>query len=77
MGFLSGIFGNQKQQDKVEELPWHVLQSIAQLNEIDEKSKDNLVVIFKHSTRCPTSGMALRAFEQGFSQEHEGVHLYF
>lgn len=77
MGFLSGIFGSQKQQKEVKELPWHVLQSIGQLNEIDEKSKDKLVVVFKHSTRCATSSMALRAFQQGFNPEQDNVDLYF
>ena len=36
------------------------LTDIVQLNEIDEKSKSKTQVLFKHSTRCSVSRMAMK-----------------
>lgn len=44
-------------------MKWIELHHTQQLNEIIEKSKSEPIIIFKHSTRCPISSMALNRFE--------------
>ncbi len=66
MGLLSGLFGSKVKKEPQKQLPWHLLENETQLEEIEAISKEKLVVIFKHSSRCGTSRMALRGFEQGF-----------
>ena len=46
---------------------WIALTDINQLNLIIEESNSKPVVIFKHSTRCIISKMALRGFESDYN----------
>lgn len=46
---------------------WIALTDIDQLNLIIEESNSKPVVIFKHSTRCIISKMALRGFESDYN----------
>ena len=48
---------------------WNHLKSIDQLEEIKTQSLDTPVVIFKHSTRCSISAMALSRFERKLSKD--------
>lgn len=75
MGLL-GLFGRKKEPSEEKVVPWKLLDNMTQLDEIMELSENKLVVIFKHSTRCPSSRMAFRAFESGYDSEWEGVELY-
>ena len=78
MSLLKKIFGSKeisKAPKKI--IPWNRLTSIDQLNEIDKESYHQPVAIFKHSTRCGTSSMALRQFEKQFSIDNTNVKLYF
>ena len=43
---------------------WIQLNSLQQLDEIRQKSKDKPQVIFKHSTRCSVSSMAKNRLER-------------
>jgi bacillithiol system protein YtxJ len=43
---------------------WIPLQEMGQLDEIVTRSHQNLQVIFKHSTRCSISSMALHRLER-------------
>lgn len=52
-----------------ESLPWTNINEMSQLDEIDRLSKDKPVLLFKHSTRCSISAMALGRFERSYSQE--------
>jgi len=45
---------------------WKILKEIDQLKEIEQKSHNKLQLIFKHSTRCIISKMALKNFENEF-----------
>lgn len=76
MGLLGGLFGNKKEKKTQKQLPWIVLDCEEQLDEIKESSKDQLIAIFKHSTRCGTSRMALRNFEDGYHLEWDHVQIY-
>lgn len=45
---------------------WNYIENLEQINEVKEKSFHKLQLIFKHSTRCIISKMALKNFENDF-----------
>lgn len=55
---------------------WVSLTDLGQLREITDLSHENPVVIFKHSTRCSISRMALKQFENEFTLKDK-VTPYF
>lgn len=58
-------------------LPWTDITSVDQLKEVIASSNEHPVLLFKHSTRCSISTMALNSFEQSWSSENELCQLYF
>ncbi|MDH7914006.1 bacillithiol system redox-active protein YtxJ [Winogradskyella sp. SYSU M77433] len=55
------LFGSSEpKEEKI--LPWIALNSIDQLDIIEEKSKGKTQLIFKHSTRCGISRMVMNQF---------------
>lgn len=48
---------------------WTAITEEAQLTEIEEVSKTQPVLIFKHSTRCPISSSALMRMQNGWKEE--------
>ena len=78
MSLLKIIFG-PKEISKVPKkiIPWNRLTSVDQLIEIEKESFHQSIAIFKHSTRCGTSSMALRQFEKHFEIDNANVKLYF
>ena len=48
---------------------WNKLENINQLALIDEESKDKKILLFKHSTRCSISSMALDRLERNWKEE--------
>jgi len=74
-----GIFNfgnNDNKGTESSKINWNDLTNVQQLGEIQEESNEKPVVIFKHSTRCSISRMALRQFENEFNL-HEEVKPYF
>lgn len=53
------------------------LSSLSQLNEINTLSFDQSVVIFKHSTRCSISDIALHRLQKGDTAEINKVPIYY
>lgn len=53
---------------------WNALENADVLEEIKEKSNQHPVLIFKHSSRCGISSMALNRLERAW-QEEEMSHL--
>ena len=77
MSFFKNIFGSDetpKQQEP--KINWEKLTDLDQLAEIMFNSNDNPGVIFKHSTRCSISRMALKQFENEFALQDK-VTPYF
>ncbi|MFT5077738.1 MAG: bacillithiol system protein YtxJ [Planctomycetota bacterium] len=75
-----GLFSKSKKtkEEKTEnQVPWHILSDISQLEEIKELSMSRPVAIFKHSTRCGISRMVLRQFESTYSLKDEQLKLYY
>ena len=74
-----GIFNMFKSSEPKEEktLPWIPLNTVAQLNHIEKKSKTKLQVIFKHSTRCGISSMVIRQFTDMYDLTENDLDLYY
>ena len=47
-------------------MDWFQLTDMSQLDEMVEQSTEKPILIFKHSTRCSISRMALKQFEREF-----------
>ena len=78
MNLLKKIFRSKeisKEPKKI--IPWNRLTSVDQLIDIEKESFHQSIAIFKHSTRCGTSSMALRQFERQFEIDNANVKLYF
>ncbi|WNB17723.1 bacillithiol system redox-active protein YtxJ [Marivirga arenosa] len=57
---------------------WERIDSIESLNNIVEESQDKAVMIFKHSTSCSISSMALNRLERSWSEdEMSNVKAYY
>lgn len=67
-------FGNQKEHAA---FPWTELTSIKQLKEVLAHSSEKPVLLFKHSTRCSISSMALSRFQKEWNQENDSIDLYY
>lgn len=67
MSILENLFGSSESTIKNSNVAWRPLTDLGQLNEIINESTTTLVVIFKHSTRCSVSRMALKQFENEFN----------
>lgn len=78
MGFFDK-FKSQSDIAKQEiiEVPWHVLSTMEQVDELLEESKTRPVAIFKHSTRCGVSRSVLKQWEGDYDLKDEQLKLYF
>ena len=70
MTLFTSIFGDSENNNtNASKINWIPLTHLGQLNEIMELSHQQPVAIFKHSTRCSISRMALKQFENEFDLE--------
>ena len=77
MSFLNSIFGNSDNSELTKSnVNWIPLTNLEQLDNIAAVSAVKPVVIFKHSTRCSISRMALKQFEREYSLD-ETVDAFF
>ena len=77
MSFLKNMFNSSEEKDSNEnKIKWNELTDLEQLNEIIAVSNEKPVAIFKHSTRCSVSRMALKQFENEFNSSDK-VTPYF
>lgn len=56
---------------------WTELNSIEQIRTIDELSRDQPVLIFKHSTTCSISAMAKMRLEDQWESSGEFDQIYY
>jgi len=57
---------------------WRELNNVDQLDELKKLSFEQTVVLFKHSTRCPISAMALNRLERSWNgKEQEETAIFF
>jgi bacillithiol system protein YtxJ len=77
MSFFKNMFNSSDDKDLNEnKINWNELTDLGQLNEIIAISNEKPVAIFKHSTRCSVSRMALKQFENEFNNSDK-VTPYF
>jgi len=69
MSLFKNMFSTSEEENKESKIAWKLLTDLVQLDQIDEESSIQPVIIFKHSTRCSVSRMALRHFENDFDTE--------
>lgn len=70
MTLFNSIFGDSENKNtNTSKINWIALTDLGQLNEIIDLSHEQPVAIFKHSTRCSISRMALKQFENEFDLE--------
>jgi bacillithiol system protein YtxJ len=76
MSFLKNIFGSSQTEASQSKIDWHTLNDLGQLGEIVVASKTKPVLLFKHSTTCSISRMALKNFEREFDLQQQ-ITPYF
>jgi bacillithiol system protein YtxJ len=77
MSFFKNMFNSSDDKDlKENKINWNELTDLGQLSEIIAISNEKPVAIFKHSTRCSVSRMALKQFENEFNSADK-VTPYF
>lgn len=79
MNFLKNIFKetlSEESESSKEDVKYFELDKMEQFDEIDEISKTKPVVLFKHSTRCSISRMALKQFDAEFNYPEEKIDWY-
>lgn len=77
MSIFNSLFGSsEKKESVISKVNWITLNNLGQLNEVVNTSTEKLVLIFKHSTRCSVSRMALKQFENEFDFSEKVVTYY-
>lgn len=76
MRLFDDLFGRNDSMKSTLNLTWNYLEN-TDLNQIDAISFEKPVVLFKHSTRCIISKMALKEFEKEHKIPNEAMELYF
>lgn len=78
MSLFGKLFGDSEPKDTPQNgLAWNELTSLEQVSEIASESRQIPVIIFKHSTRCGISRMALKGFESGYAIDPEKAKPYY
>lgn len=75
MGLFKNIFGSSETKDE-KVLPWQALTEVSQLKDIEAQSKTKTQVVFKHSTTCGISRMAMKQFVSAY-ELNANVDLYY
>jgi len=76
MGFFSKKTGKDDTTKKTG-IQWHQLTTEAELEAIIERSNTVPCAIFKHSTRCSISSMALSRFERQWDLDSTEIEPYY
>ena len=78
MGLMDKLFKSQRDiaKEEIQGLSWENLESVDQLHNLIKNSKIKTKVIFKHSTRCGISRMALNSFERNYENLDQEVTYY-
>lgn len=77
MSIFKTFFGSSDEENTSSKINWLSLTNMEQLNKLSVASNEKPVLIFKHSTRCSISRMALKQFENEFILTEEEVTTYF
>ena len=67
MSFFNNIFGSNEEDTSSSKISWNQLDDLKVIDEAIALSYQKPVILFKHSTRCSISRMALKQFENELS----------
>jgi len=76
MSIFKNILASSEDKKSNSAFAWNEITSMNQLDNLTEDSSEKPVIVFKHSTRCSISRMALRQFEQTFDLQHKFTPYY-
>ena len=79
MGIFDKLFGNKTTTPihNSTELEWFNLGSIEDLNAALEFSKEQTILLFKHSTRCSISSSALNKLKRNWKGEEVSIKPFY
>jgi len=80
MGLFDKMFNSEKKEktEKKNSTPWIDLNSMEQLDEMENISEEKTVAVLKHSTTCGISRMVLKMFESDYDlDDNKPISLYF
>jgi bacillithiol system protein YtxJ len=79
MGLFNRIMGQNATAQKapIGRTPWHNLDHRETLDQVIARSHELPVLLFKHSTRCSISSMALSRVEHAWSFEPDQIEPWF
>jgi len=77
MGLFNGLFSGNNEGDNAMKINWKPLAESSQFNVAISQSEEKPFLIFKHSTRCGISRMALKSFEKAYQSNAFEIDLYF
>jgi len=77
MGILNSLFGGGETKQVSSNVNWIPMNSIDQIATIKEQSKSEVVLLFKHSTRCGISRMVIKQFEKKFTEDMKDLKVYY
>ena len=77
MGLFNTLFNSGSEAEKDSKLNWIQLSEITQLETMISQSKIKPILLFKYSTSCGISRMALKRFEREFNLPEGVIDLYF
>ncbi len=77
MSYFKNLFKSENKEEVKSHVQWIPLTSIQQLDSIKKESKNETVLIFKHSTRCGISRMVIKQFEKKFDESMNSVKVYY
>ncbi|WP_231959565.1 bacillithiol system redox-active protein YtxJ [Nonlabens sp. Hel1_33_55] len=75
---MDKLFKSQREiaKDEIKGISWEPLESVDQLHNLVKNSNLKTKVIFKHSTRCGISRMALSSFEKNYENLDQNAAYY-
>lgn len=77
MGLFNSLFKDTSEGENSSKMNWIALTEDSQISSLILQSITKPVLIFKHSTRCGISRMALKSFEREYDLTETDVELYF
>jgi len=77
MGIFNNLFKSNNEVENDKKINWFPLTESSQLDAVISASKTKPILIFKHSTRCGISRMALKSFERDYNLEDAAIDLYY
>ncbi|MBD3582982.1 bacillithiol system redox-active protein YtxJ [Flavobacterium selenitireducens] len=79
MSLFNSLFGGDSpnKDNNQSTFGWNDLTDLKQLDEIVSESAERPVIIFKHSTRCGISRMAIKGFEKEYDIAPDRAKPYY